>query len=86
MAQAAATPKTKLSGTAMPAAIKVSWMALTASGSRIDCEINLRTFFKRFGEDDDQRQNQKKSQEQQRHGDQVRANPTRLADGDGPAL
>ena len=68
MAQAAATPKIKLSGTAIPAAIKVSWMALTASGSRIDSKIDLDAFFESFGEYDDQRQKQKNSQEQQRHG------------------
>ena len=38
IAQAAAMPKTKLSGTAMAAAISVNWIAAAASGSRIGFE------------------------------------------------
>jgi hypothetical protein len=58
IAQAAATPKTRLSGTAIAATSSVSRMAASASGSAIGREIGADAPAKRLDEDGDQRQHQ----------------------------
>ena len=58
IAQAAATPNTRFSGTAIAAASSVSRIAASASGSTIAREIDAQPFFERLDEHRDQRHEQ----------------------------
>ena len=63
IAQAAATPKTRLSGTAIAATSSVSRIADSVSGSASASTKAPTPFAKRLGEDEDQRQQQEQRQE-----------------------
>ena len=72
IAQAAATPKTRLQGTAMAATVSVSLIAANVSGSSSAKQEFTRALAEGFDEHDDQRQDQEKSQENQGNSDQNR--------------
>ena len=68
MAQAAATPKTRLSGTAMAAVSRVSLMADMASGFADGLQVDSRAPFQSLAEDRRQGQQQEQGQEGQGDG------------------
>ena len=63
IAQAAATPKTRLSGTAIAATSSVRRIADGVSGSPSACGIGTEALAKASSEDDDQRQQQEDAEE-----------------------
>ena len=67
IAQAAATPKTALSGTAMAAAISVSWIAARTSGLAKEATASAKPFGQRLREDRDQRR-EEDEREHAEHG------------------
>ena len=88
IAQAAATPKTQFSGTAMPAAMKVSLMAATGQRVVERVKIETDTFGKCLRENRRQRHEQKQTQKHQRHADEQPAHERRFgrhAAGSGAA-
>ena len=88
IAHAAATPKTQFNGTAMAAAMKVSRMAASVSGSSNASKIEADALGKRLRENRRQRHDQKQAEKQQRDADQQPAHERRLgrhAAGSGAA-
>ena len=78
IAQAAARPKTRLSGTAIAATSSVSRIAASASGSPKRREIGAEPVAERLDEDDDQRQQQEEREEGDGDADQHDARAERL--------
>ena len=73
IAQAAATPKSRFSGTAIAATRSVSRIAASASGSVMPREIGAEPLAQRLDEHGEQRQQQEGAEEGERGGDQERA-------------
>ena len=81
MAQAAATPKVRLSGTAMAAMSKVSRMAGRVSGVREGIAGRRRSPFEGVGEDADEGHEEQQEEVAEGHGDEQPLDPAGLGGG-----
>ena len=70
IAQAAATPNTRLSGTAIEATRSVRRIAASASGSANEAKIGRGALRERLDENGDERQDQEEPEKDDRDGDQ----------------
>ena len=79
MAQAAATPKTRFSGTAMPAVSRESLMAAIVSALRDGRQVGSPAFFEGLHENGDEWQNDEQSHGRQRENRQAPTHQRRIA-------